>query len=63
MLIPPLGGAIVVEGFTAAMTNVIGDPSFVFPWAPRPTQSRSNAFWGGEGDRVVEMYGLAIDRL
>jgi glycogen(starch) synthase len=64
MLIPPLGAAAVVDGFTAAMKNLIDDPQLRFSLGAAARRRVEATFcWEEKVDRMVEIYRLAIDRV
>jgi hypothetical protein len=64
MLIPPLGAAAVVDGFTAAMKNLIDDPQLRFSLGAAARRRVEATFSREEKvDRLVEIYRLAIDRV
>ncbi len=64
MLIPPLGAAAVVDGFTAAMKNLIDDPQLRFSLGAAARRKVEATFcWEEKVDRIVEIYRLAIDRV
>jgi glycosyltransferase involved in cell wall biosynthesis len=64
MLISPLDAAAVVNGFTAAMKNLIDDPQLRFSLGAAARRRVEATFcWEEKVDRMVEIYRLAIDRV
>lgn len=63
MLIPPLGAAAVVDGFTEGMKKLIASPQLCFELGSAARHKVEAAFdWEDKIDRVVEIYRRAIDR-
>jgi len=64
MLIPPLGAATVVDGFTEGMKKLIGDPQLCSALGAAARRRVQATFcWEAKVDRMVEIYRLAIDRV
>jgi glycosyltransferase involved in cell wall biosynthesis len=64
LLIPPLGAAAVVDGFTEGMRKLIGNPQLCFSLGAAARRKVEATFsWEEKVDRVVEIYRRAVDRV